>query len=155
MKMLNHRNNYTDYLNKERSSSKFGSAEIFIWHICGSPSNILAWCNWVRKRREWGRKVIWGTVSQAGARTWWSFPRGRCWWRLGTENQNRSRCSSNVCIATFPLNKVAGIAGLECSARIAYPMSNSQICINSGSLFPRRQEALCSGVSCSAFRAEA
>lgn len=85
----------------------------------------------VRKRGEWGRKVIQGTGSQAGARAWWSLSREEWegWWRLGIETEAAGR----QCLQGYLSLPVAGVAGQEgSSACVAYPMGNSQICIRSG-----------------------
>lgn len=83
MKMLNHRNNYTDDLKKEREVLlNLAQQKYVTWHICRFLSNTLAWCHLVRKSGEWGRKVMQGTVSQAGARARWSFSREE-WGGLG------------------------------------------------------------------------
>ena len=142
---------------KRENFSTCGSAEIFTWHICRSLSNILAWFSLVRLRGKEGSELIQGKVSQRGGTS--VFPqggRGGHLWGVGTESQNGSDRSCNVCTAAFPGKHSSRHcwAGTLC-AGIAYPMSNSKICIISGLLFPLRQEALCSRVSCSAFRAEA
>lgn len=74
-----------------------------------------------------------GKKSNSGAReseerrvrASWSLPReegnGSCGWRLGTKTNKQKNNKSTAAVTfavTFPFNKVAGIAGLECSVHV-------------------------------------
>lgn len=80
-------------------------------------------------------------------------------WRLGTESKKTEAAAVVKFAVTFPLNKVSGIAGWNAPCILLMEHCSLLVTLKyafiSDLLLPLRQEAMCSRVSYSAFRAEA